>query len=406
MNGKGLIEKLVLTNFLSYGPQGEEVELEPLNVIIGPNNSGKSNLIEAIGLLQAAPRDLTEPMRTGGGMPQWPYKGEGPSPPLDLQLEASASYPQGTMPLRHRIHLLRVGQGLELAEEVIENAEPLPGCSGCDVFYRYRAGDAVVRATAQGTGTPGSVKGRTERPLRREDLSPQQSILSQRKDPDQFPEITYLATQWERIKLYRDLNLGRRSRLRGPQAADLEVGVLRGDGGNLSLVVSHRMNQPSAKRKILDRLRKFSPQIVDIATPPESGMIDVMFHERGLFDPTPSTRMSDGTLRYLALLTILCDPSPPPLVCIEEPELGLHPDTLASVAELLLEASERTQLVVTTHSDILISGLSEAPGAVIVCERDDEGSHLQRLEPAEVDKWLEKYALGGLWRMGQIGGNP
>jgi predicted ATPase len=105
------------------------------------------------------------------------------------------------------------------------------------------------------------------------------------------------------------------------------------------------------------------------------------------------------------LLTLLCHPSPPPLICIEEPELGLHPDILSTVAELLIAASKRTQIIVTTHSDALVSGLSEVPESVLVCEQNNTGSHLRRLEPQQLKKWLEKYTLGDLWRMGHIGGN-
>jgi predicted ATPase len=92
-------------------------------------------------------------------------------------------------------------------------------------------------------------------------------------------------------------------------------------------------------------------------------------------------------------------------MCIEEPELGLHPDILPTIAELLKEASERTQLIVTTHSDALVSALSDSPESILVCERDSAGTHLQRLEREALKEWLEKYSIGELWRMGEIGGN-
>src|SRR5260370_1406959 len=77
-------------------------------------------------------------------------------------------------------------------------------------------------------------------------------------------------------------------------------------------------------------------------------------------------RLSDGTLRFLSLLTVLCDPDPAPLICLEEPELGLHPDIIRTIGELLVEASTRTQLIVTTHSSELISALGEVPESVVV----------------------------------------
>jgi predicted ATPase len=117
-------------------------------------------------------------------------------------------------------------------------------------------------------------------------------------------------------------------------------------------------------------------------------------------------RLSDGTLRFIALLATLLAPSLPPLVCIEEPELGLHPDVMTLIADLLVEASDRTQLIVTTHSDALVSVLTERPEAVIACERPGAGTTLRRLDRDRLACWLEKYRLGDLWRMGELGANP
>jgi predicted ATPase len=110
-------------------------------------------------------------------------------------------------------------------------------------------------------------------------------------------------------------------------------------------------------------------------------------------------------LRYLALLAILCDPNPPPLVCIEEPDLGLHPDVLPTLADLLREASERCQLIVTTHSSTLVDAMTSTPEAVIVCEKGEDGSVFRRLDREQLKPWLEKYRLGALWTRGDIGGN-
>ena len=128
-------------------------------------------------------------------------------------------------------------------------------------------------------------------------------------------------------------------------------------------------------------------------------------HEGSLHHPVPAQRLSDGTLRYLCLLVILGHPDPPAVTCIEEPELGLHPDMIPEVAKLLVEASSRTQLFVTTHSDILIDALSHIPKAIIVCEKSDGATQFQRLDEHELGPWLEKYRLGELWTSGHLGGN-
>jgi predicted ATPase len=109
-------------------------------------------------------------------------------------------------------------------------------------------------------------------------------------------------------------------------------------------------------------------------------------------------------VRYLCLLALLCDPSPPPLIGIEEPELGLHPDLLPKVADLLVEASQRTQIVVTTHSDILVDALTDRPETVVVVEKHKGRTTMRRLGDQDLGGWLEKYRLGQLWTRGEIGG--
>ena len=112
--------------------------------------------------------------------------------------------------------------------------------------------------------------------------------------------------------------------------------------------------------------------------------------------------ISDGTMRILCLIAILKSPNPAPLICIDEPEIGLHPEWIKVVGELLEEASTRTQLVVTTHSPELVSKMK--PENVIVCEKEDGASVMERLNEKELATWLEKYTLGELWLSGHFGG--
>ena len=405
MEGKRLLQGLKLENFLSYGEHGVETELGPLNVLIGPNTSGKSNLIEAIGLLRATPTDLTVPIREGGGIGEWLWKGQAKD--SVAKMEARVNYPEGIMPLRYRISFTRVGQRLELADEVVENVRrSSPDAEDVHFFYRFRDGHPVLNVRSVVEEAAGSGEGRTRRSLRREDLDLEQSVLSQRKDPDRYPELTFLGNEFAKIKLYREWNLGRYTAARLPQKADLPEDFLLEDASNLGLVLNDLQLQPGAKQRILSKLKEFYDGVEDITTKIHGGTVQTFLHERGLKQPIPATRLSDGTLRYLCLLTMFCHPEPPPLICIEEPELGLHPDVLSTIAELLVEASQRTQLIVTTHSDVLVSELSEVPEAVLVCERVKTGSLLRRLDKKHLTDWLKKYSLGELWRMGEIGGTP
>ena len=110
-------------------------------------------------------------------------------------------------------------------------------------------------------------------------------------------------------------------------------------------------------------------------------------------------------IRWVALLAILLNPEAPPVVCIEEPELGMHPDMIPEVATLLIDASSRMQLIGTTHSAQLVDALSDQPESVIVCEKSNGSTNVRRLSKRELPNWLEDYTLGRLWREGHLGGN-
>lgn len=402
LGDKRLIESIKLQNFLSFGPDAEEIELKSLNVLIGPNASGKSNFIEAIGFLQASPVDLGLPIREGGGILEWLWKGSRRTPIAEVN--ATVYYTGGTMPLRHRISFTMVGQRFELADEAVENEHPdTPQSKEVRFYYRYQKGHPVIRAYSE-KAEKGNRRIRYRRNLRREDLALDQSILSQRKDPDQYPEITYLGNQYSKIRLYREWNLGHSTPPRRPQGADLPGDFLVEDASNLGLVLNNLEHKGEVWSLLLEKLKQFHEPYRHISTKIEGGTVQIFLHEDGLHQPIPATRLSDGTLRYLSLLSILCHPSPPPLICIEEPELGLHPDILPTLAELLMDASQRTQLIVTTQSDILVDALTETPDAILVCEKYGGSTTMKRLKREDLTEWLKKYSLGELWRMGEIGG--
>jgi predicted ATPase len=383
-----LLRKIQIRNLLSFGPAGLALPLRPLNVLIGANGSGKSNLIEAIGLLQSAPRLLASPVRDGGGIGDWLWKGDqNPTAHLEVVVEN----PSGTMPLRHSLDFTQTNQRFELVDEQIENESSYAGHDEPYFFYRFQDGRPVLNRSDE------------RRVLRREEIDSEKSILSQRKDPDHYPEISYLGEAFDRIRIYREWAFGRYTPPRQPQKADQRNDFLEENCTNLGLVLNRLRRDVTAKSRLLAMLTQLYPEVEDFDVSIEGGTVQVFLHEARF--SIPATRLSDGTLRYLCLLALLCHPSPPPLMCVEEPELGLHPDALVGIAELLKEASTRTQLVVTTHSEVLVDGLSASPEDVIVCEKQGGESVMRRLEQPALAGWLEEYSLGQLWRRGEIGGN-
>lgn len=384
-----LIHSIHLKHFLSFGDASEGVKFGPLNLVIGPNGAGKSNLLEAIALLHSAPDQLLKPIREGGGVRDWLYKG-GSSTPI-AALDVVLDNPKGPQPLRYCLEFTEVGQRFQITDERIENEKPSSGKHAQAYFYyHFNGGRPVLNVKDQ------------KRELQHEDVDLEKSILSQRRDPDQYPEITYLGQVLGKIRLYREWSFGRYTPPRLPQKADLPNEYLEPDGSNLGLVLNRLRRDPTVKQRLLEALRALYDGIDDYDVQIEGGTVQVFFHEGRV--TIPATRLSDGTLRYLCLLAVLCHPSPPPLVCIEEPELGLHPDVLPTLAELLKEAATRSQLIVTTHSDVLVDAMSDCPDAVLIAEKSEMGTKLTRLDADRLKPWLEKYRLGQLWTRGEIGG--
>jgi len=384
-----LIQHLTPRNFLSFGPEHAGIGLKSLNVFIGPNGSGKSNLIEAISLMRSAPKDMREVTRKGGGVAEWIWKG-GSS--RAASVDWVVRNPKGPKPLRHVVAFRAVAQAYSLEDERVENADKQPDQQDVYFYYRYQHGHPAVNTTDNGP-----------RRLVRETIEPDRSILAQMRDPEAYPELAWLAQNYEQMRIYREWTFGRNAVFREPQKADMRNDALEEDFSNLGLFLNRLKTRfPAAKKAILQNLKDLYDGIVDFDVLIEGGTVQVFFTEDDYV--IPATRLSDGTLRYLCLLAILCDPNPPPLICIEEPELGLHPDIIPKIADLLRVASERTQIIVTTHSDILVDAMTNTPDVVVVCTKQQGETTLERLNPDDLSEWLTKYRLGQLWTKGEIGG--
>ena len=389
------MHRIKLQNILSFGPDVQMLELAPLNVLIGPNGSGKSNLLEVIGLLQAAPNDLTAPIRQGGG-DNWTWHGEPADKFQWSRVEVAIGQFVDEQVLRYSLLFTPFHMGAPYVGEEIVEVLPNEEGKGSPERYLERGSGAVTLAVRDVLGNT------TQRELPATEVRFDQSILSQLKDPSQYRELTHLGRGFAGIHLYRQWSFGRNSPPRLPQKADLPNHTLAEDGHNLGMVLNRLERDPKAKTKLLTELQRLYHGIEDYYVQVEAGSVQVFLTEGTI--PVPATRLSDGTLRYLCLLAILCQPSPPPLVCIEEPELGLHPDILPSLADLLRETSERCQLIVTTHSDVLVDALTETPDSVVICEKENGQTTLKRLNQDNLSHWLEKYRLGELWTSGELGG--
>ena len=385
-----LIEEIRLRGFLSYGPEAEPVALRSLNVLIGPNGSGKSNFLDAFEVLRAAPGVIVAPLQRSGGAESWCWQDRRGRPAEILSIEAVVRVGR-PRPLRYRVSLSRSEDWWTEDGERIEDAEPRAEGKKPYLYYGLENGTRFIQR-----------KGEKKRHAL-EKAPSHLSILAERREPDIYPELSQLANRFEAIRSHRSWSFGRDAPGRRAEPTDLPTGTLSASGDNLALVLGRLSGIPRVKREILERLRQLYAPLDDLHVEVAGARALLMLHEGDRV--IPGSRLSDGTLRYLGLLAILCDPEPPPLIILEEPELGLHPDVLPTIADLLVQASERTQLIVTTHSGVLVDAFTESPEHVLVCERDDAGTHMRRLDAERLAVWLKEYSLGTLWSRGDIGGN-
>ena len=399
------LSSLRLKNLLSFGPEGAELPMRSLNVLIGANGSGKSNLVEALSLLGAAPDDVAALVRAGGGVGEWLWKGEGAADRATVEVvlsEGAVNIGDNVNPaLRYYLTFGAEGSSFTILDERLENRDAAQGAAKPFFYFGYENGRPMLSLV----GSP------TKRNLERLDVDPTRSILAQRKDPEFYPELTRVAELFSRMHYYRDWSFGHGSPglfsyveapLRGSCSADVPTGYLSERFDNMPARLLALMRHPNSKRALLNALAEFSDAFLDAVVVPEGGRLRLYLVEAGR--EVSSSRLSDGTLRFLALVAILIDPSPAALTVIEEPELGMHPDVLPVLAKLLVDASARGQLVVTTHSELLVSALSDTPESVVVCEKHDGRTMLKRLESAEVAPFLESYRLGDAWLRGMVGG--
>ena len=332
------------------------------------------------------------PIHSGGGIGDWLYKSCEATIAPEARIEAVISTPsRWGKDFRYGLAFHDSGGRFEINDEYLENESPDGGAPEPYFFYRWNAGRPLLNTKELG-----------QRKLLRESIKPDQSILAQKRDSDLYPELTWTANQLEAVRLYREWTFGRKAAPRLPQKTDQANDRLEPDGSNLGLVLNRLRMNLAVRRQLVEALQVVYDGIEDVDVRVEGGTAQVFLIEQA--GAIPATRLSDGTLRYISLLALLCDPTPPPLVILEEPELGLHPDVLPSLARLLMEASSRAQWIVTTHAPSLIDALSEHTDAVLVCERDSDGTHLARLDADQLAPWLEKFRLGELWTRGQIGG--
>ena len=391
-----LIRNLKVSRVLSFGPEGIDLAMRPLNVLIGANGCGKSNFIEVVNLLRYAPVRFDSPIMTGGGVKEWLWKGG--EFELDqyasIDVEVISNLSDSLECVRHRIDFGGSSDRVWLDRELIACGEASEDLKNFTTVYSNHEGNASIRDD-HSNGKLREMDGSK--------LDFRVSILSQIRDPELYYTLDFLQRAYNGIHIYRDWTFGTSSPMRSSQVPDGPVNDVGREGRNAVTVVASMKR--ADRNRLVKEMQSLYPEIEDVRVAPAGAGAMQLFIEEGSGVEISAERLSDGTLRFLFLLAILLQPEPPPMIVIEEPELGLHPDVIPKLAALLIEASARTQIVITTHSRMLVDSLGDDPESVIVCEKHNGESTFERLDGERMKVWLEKYTLGDLWSKGEIGWN-
>lgn len=210
-------------------------------------------------------------------------------------------------------------------------------------------------------------------------------------------------------KVYQFSDSSLSSPMRQASAAD-SAHYLQSEANNLASFLYYlKNNYPESFRRIIEYVRDVVPQLREFYLEPERGYISLKWIDSSPNDYVLSAdQLSDGSIRFIALATLLLQPEEtmPFVIIVDEPELGLHPYAIDQLNEMIKDASRHAQIIVATQSTAIIDGFSADD--VYVIEHDDsiQGTHARKLTEKEYHNWLEEYTLSELWNKNIIGGRP
>lgn len=366
-----------------------EVEMRPLTVMIGANGVGKSSFLEIFSLLAASAKgQLQSKISELGGLSQIVTLNRADSVSISLSMPI-----ENQEPLNYSLKIATKGQFYEMGlETLIQHRNPdavqpfkYIESRGLDVRYFSPENEKLLRPNWQ--------------------HNPYETSLAQ--VPKMYREPETLRQNLASSSFYKawELNLSPQSPIRLPQS--MQPATLPGSKGEDLVSCLYYLRETDRNRFeiIEDTLAAAFPDFERLSFPPvAAGTLAMTWKDRNFSYPFYMHQLSEGTLRFLWLITLLQSRDLTAITLIDEPEVSLHPELLQLLAHAMREASQRTQLIVATHSDRLIRFLQ--PHEVLVCDSEDGLATLTWADSIDLEHWLEDYSLDQLWAMNIIGGRP
>ncbi len=371
-----------------------------LNVLIGPNASGKSNLLRVLEMLSvAAQGGLGKYVQQEGGMEPLVWDGQAKLIRLQAKMTPIPPYTDPEKDaLTYELDLARLGRtsAFRIDKEVLGNYSKVETGEMPEPFKLLERDPhhAVIFSmdSKRFEAPPGA-------------LPPEEALLSAAGGPfsvnkfmDQFQKEL---ADW---KVYQGFHTHREAQIRAPQVTRSETEVSP-DGQNLvSVLHSLYTRDRDFESEILRAMRAaFGEDFDKLVFPPAADQrIQMRIRWRSLKREQSAADLSDGTLRFLFLLAVLANPSPPPVVAIDEPETGLHSSMFPIVAEYAREAASKAQVILTTHSPEFLDAFGEDVPTTTVVERQEGQTALRVVSGEELSYWLKQYTLGELYRSREL----
>jgi predicted ATPase len=392
------IVKLDVRGFRSL----RNVSWEPgnLNVLIGPNASGKSNLLRLLELVAVAAQGrLGKHIQTSGGMEPLVWDGTDECIALHIKTSPLDDYREFDRNcLTYKLELGRLGttSAYQINHELLGN------------YYDVEQGEREqpfkflerhqLRAHVFDTGQKGLTAP--------EWLVPEEeTLLSQAAGPyTANPFIPRFRRELASWCVYHDIHVNRDAPIRQPSVSRPERRV-DPDGQNL-ISVLHTLYTSDRlfKKDINDAMQvAFGDDFEELVFPPASDQrIQLRVRWRSLKREQSAADLSDGTLRFLFLMTVLATPSPAPVIAIDEPETGLHPSMLPIIAEHAVDASQRVQVILATHSPQFLDAFGDTQPVTTVVKWSDGETQLRNFDSDKLSRWLKEYSLGRYFESGEL----
>ncbi len=377
------IERIGITGFRRL--RNIDLEMRPLMVMIGANGVGKTSFMDVVSLLAASAQgNLSNYLNNMGGIWSVITRREQTEMSFSTMMTVLAQ-----SPMRYHLRLTPQGTGHAISEEILDQIRD--SCPPPFKYIQCKAGE--VRYFDPRIGD--YVEPNWEYNWLESALS---QLARDYRQPEQVRRIL------NPIPRYHVLDVHRLAPIKLPQ--QLRPTVLPGENGEdlASCLYNLRESNPHKYEAIEDSLRASFPGFESLGFPTvAAGMVSITWQERGFTHPFYMHELSEGTLRFLWIASLLQSPHLPAITMIDEPEVSLHPELLAILADLLREASDRTQVIVATHSDRLVRFLEPHEVVVMdICE--DGGATMTWADSLDLEGWLKDYSLDEVWQMGELGG--